>query len=164
MVLTVGRRHCEPTGPQRVGENVAQARDPEKTLEGQEKPNPQTAMLGAQKNETKATDDNEEAEFEILTTVEKAIPRPEVLREGHRNQLNGGQCQKQAAEPGADLSAVRERELTRPHRDRFGIHRHSPCLDPTPTGHPAQTDHPPQSSAPKGVEFRPPRVSGGAGT
>jgi hypothetical protein len=163
MVLTVERRHCEPTGPQRVGENVAQARDPEKTLEGQEKANPQTAMLGAQKNETKATDDNEEAEFEILTTVEKAIPGPEVLREGHRKQLNGCQCQEQAAEPGADLSAVRERELTRPHRDRFGIPPHSPRFDPTLTGHPAQTD-PPQSSAPKGVEFRPPRVSGGAGT
>ena len=46
-------------------------------------------MLSAQKNETKAADHDEEAEFEILTTLEKVIPGPEVLREGHRNQLDG---------------------------------------------------------------------------
>ena len=78
-------------------------------------------MLGAQKNDTKAADRDEEAEFEILTTLEKVIPGPEVLREGHRDQLDGRYCKKQAAEPGANLSAIRERELTRPHRDRHGI-------------------------------------------
>jgi hypothetical protein len=46
-------------------------------------------MLGAQKNEAKAADDDEEAWFEILTSLEEVIPGPEVLREGHRDQLDG---------------------------------------------------------------------------
>jgi hypothetical protein len=89
MVMTAERRRSEPNGQQQVGENVAQAREPEKALKGQEKPNSQAAMLGAQKNEAKAADDDEEAWFEILTPLEEVIPGPEVLREGHRDQLYG---------------------------------------------------------------------------
>ena len=116
--MTVERPGREPTGPQQTGEPFTRARKPEKKLDPEEKPNSQTAMLSAQKNETKAADDDEEPEFEVLTSLEEAIPRPEVLGEGHGNQFYGRDCKEQAAEPGTQLSAVRERESTRPHRDR----------------------------------------------
>ncbi len=53
------------------------------------------AMLGAQEHQAEAGDDDEEAELEVLPTLEKAVPGPEMLGDGHGEQFKKGEAEEE---------------------------------------------------------------------
>ena len=55
------------------------------------------ALLNAQKHETKAGNDNEQAEFEVLAAVQEPVPCPQALRKGHGEEFDGHDEQENAA-------------------------------------------------------------------
>lgn len=81
-------------------------------------PNLLTAMLGAQEYQAEAGDDDEESQLEVLPALKKVIPCPEVLSDGHGNELDEGEAEEETAEIGAELRTVREGETPGPDEDR----------------------------------------------
>lgn len=88
-------------------------------------PDPLMPMLGAQQHQAEAADDDEQAQFKVLPTAEKVVPYPEVLGDGHGEQLHKDESQQEAAEAGANLRPVRQVEPPRPYenpsRDRHAL-------------------------------------------
>jgi len=60
-------------------------------------------MLAEHKQKAEADDEEQKTGFEVRTTMKEVIPVPDVLRERHGNQFNGGQQQEKSAN---DLSGV----------------------------------------------------------
>jgi hypothetical protein len=55
------------------------------------------ALLNAEKHETKAGDDYEQTEFEVLAAVQESIPCPQALRDGHGEEFDGHDEEENAA-------------------------------------------------------------------
>jgi hypothetical protein len=55
-------------------------------------------LFNVQKYETKAGEDEEQAEFEILTAVQEPVPCPQSLRNGHGKEFDRDDEQENAAE------------------------------------------------------------------
>ncbi|HEY1808039.1 MAG TPA: hypothetical protein VGG42_05715 [Acidobacteriaceae bacterium] len=79
------------------------------------------AMLSAQEHEAEAGDDDEEAELEVLPTLEKVIPGPELLGDGHGEQFNEGETKEEPAQVDTNLRSIREGETPGPEEDRVPL-------------------------------------------
>jgi hypothetical protein len=55
-------------------------------------------MIAEHKQKVKTEDEKQQARLEVDSAVKKVIPGPRVLREGHGNQLNGGEHQQKAVD------------------------------------------------------------------
>lgn len=55
------------------------------------------ALLNTQQDQAEAGDDDEQAEFEVLATLQEFVPRPEALGEGHGDDFNSHDKQEDAA-------------------------------------------------------------------
>ena len=63
-------------------------------------------MLGEDKPQAKGNEDQEEAGFEIVAAMQKAVPGPEVLGERIAEQDDGCEEQEKAAQPGVKRSGA----------------------------------------------------------
>jgi hypothetical protein len=77
---------------------------------GKELPDRLAAVLCAEEHQAEAADADKEAQLEVLPTLEKVVPGPKLLGDGHGEQLDEGETEEKAAEIGANLHAVREGE------------------------------------------------------
>ena len=128
VVGCAGRAH----GDQRAAEELRLARQQNEAAEGQEEANPLAGMLRTQQHEAETADDDEQAQLEVLAAAQEAVPGPEVLGDGHGEQLDEREAEQQAAEIDADLEAARKAELPGPKGDlRQNPHRLR-CFDSTP--------------------------------
>ncbi|HEX3987057.1 MAG TPA: hypothetical protein VHX13_10655 [Acidobacteriaceae bacterium] len=75
------------------------------------------AMLGAQQHQAQATHDDEEPKLEVLPTLKKVVPGPQVLGDGHGQQLNEGESQQKTAQMDTHPGAIREGEPGGPEED-----------------------------------------------
>ena len=64
-------------------------------------------MLRQNEREAQRHHDGQDAEFEILSAVKKAIPCPDMLRQGHGDQLNRCQDQQEPAQQTAQVQSIR---------------------------------------------------------
>jgi hypothetical protein len=54
-------------------------------------------MMTKHKQKAKADHEKKEARLEVHTAMKKVVPGPGILRQGHRNQLNGSAHQQKKA-------------------------------------------------------------------
>jgi hypothetical protein len=92
----IQRTHGSPWGNPRATQpppelkhagDLAPLRIREQSSHRDQKPQVAPALLGMQQYEAQAREDNQRAQFEVLPTVQETIPRPEALRNGHRDEL-----------------------------------------------------------------------------